>query len=232
MIGEEPFHDGLYRGPLLVGHEPAVGGDRCLLRLGERALDRAELVAQPGRHPIEQLLGAGGRLALDGTPLRAPDVEPVAACHHQVIHAHQLLHDGPIAAAHHADGATCGKPTHRVPRALGDDRILRPVDDRRERTVVVEEHSGPPAGQALGERFLIRERVRQVGDARRAHAHPVSASRRSMQMTFSQGCGSFLRWRPPGADPSTARRPRRPKNVRAEAKRQARASEDPFRCEN
>jgi hypothetical protein len=129
--GEQPLHDRRDRGPLVLAYEPVVRGDGRLLRLDERALDRIELVPQSRGHAIEQLLGARRRLVLDRTPLGAPDVEAVAACHHQIVDAHQCLHDGTIAAADNADGAAPRQPAHRIPHALGDHRILGAVDDRR-----------------------------------------------------------------------------------------------------
>ena len=180
MIREQPLHGRLDRGPLLLAYQPVVGGDGRLLRLDERALDRIELVAKLRGHAVEGLFVTRRRLVLDRTPLGAPDVEPVAACDHQVVDTRQCLHDGTIATADNADGAAARQPAHRIPHALGDHRILGPVDDRRERAVVVEEHGRPPAGQLLAELLVIRERVRQVGDASPPDAHPSDPLSSSM----------------------------------------------------
>jgi hypothetical protein len=102
---------------------------------------------------------------LDRAALGAPDVEAVAAGDHEVVHAHELLHHGAVATADNTDGAATRQPAHRISHALGDHRILGAIDDRREGAVVVEEHGGLPSGQLLAEPLVIRERVRQVGNA-------------------------------------------------------------------
>jgi hypothetical protein len=165
VISEQPLDHRLDRGPLLLAYEPVVDGDGRLLALDEGALDRFELVPQARDHAFEQPLRARRRLVLDRAPLGAPDVEAVAAGDHQVVHAHELLHHGAVATADDADGAATRQPAHRLSHALGDHRILEAVDDRRERAVVVEEHGGLPSGQPVAEPLVVRERVRQVGNA-------------------------------------------------------------------
>jgi hypothetical protein len=89
----------------------------------------------------------------------------VTACDHEIVDPHQRLHDGTIATADDANGAAPSQAAHCVAHALGDQGILGPVDDRREGAVVVEKHGRTPAGHPLAEALVIRERVRQVGNA-------------------------------------------------------------------
>jgi 2-phospho-L-lactate transferase/gluconeogenesis factor (CofD/UPF0052 family) len=83
----------------------------------------------------------------------------------------QPLHDLPVASAHDADRAARREPSHRVAHALRDDRVLRALDNRRQRLVVVEEHGGTAPAQPLPELLAVAQRVRQPVDAGRGRAH-------------------------------------------------------------
>jgi hypothetical protein len=120
---------------------------------------------------FEQLREGGALLALERSPFRTPDVEAVAAGDHQVVDAHQLLDDGAIAAADHAYGAAAGQLSHHLAHALGDDRILRAIDDWRERAVVVEEDRDALAGHPLDERLRVTKGMWQPADVRATDAH-------------------------------------------------------------
>jgi hypothetical protein len=115
---------------------------------------------------------------LDLALVRAPDVATVAARHHQVVDSHQLLHDGPVAAADHAHRAALGQRLHRVPHAVADHAILGAVDDRGQHPVIVEEHHRAPPGQPLGEPAVIGQNIGQcigqIADRRRRRRHHQS----------------------------------------------------------
>jgi hypothetical protein len=74
---------------------------------------------------------------LNLTARGAPDVEAVAAGHDQIVDAHEFSDHSPIAPADHAHGAPLGQPADGVAHALGDDRVFRPIDDGRQRAVLV-----------------------------------------------------------------------------------------------
>lgn len=111
--------------------------DRGLLRLDQSPVDGTGLIANMVRHPLEKGFEATARLVLERASVWAPDVEAMTSCDHQVLDAHQLLHDRPVTTAHNADGAAPRQRAHHLPHALGNDRVLRPVDDRGQRAVVV-----------------------------------------------------------------------------------------------
>src|SRR5215216_5837495 len=140
VFGEDLLDGPSHLWPLILRYEPVVGGYGGLLRLDEGAIDLAQLLAQARLHSFEQPSEAFAFLALDLTALGAPDVEAVAAGDDQVVYPHELLDHPPVAPADHAHGATSGQVANGVTHALRDERVLGPVDDRRQRAVVVEEH--------------------------------------------------------------------------------------------
>jgi hypothetical protein len=83
------------------------------------------------------------------------DVEAMAACHHQTVDTHPLIDDRSISTADHADRGAFGEPAYRVSHAVGDDGVLWPVHDRRQCSIVVEEHRRPTTIQALGKLLAI-----------------------------------------------------------------------------
>jgi hypothetical protein len=123
--------------PFVLRNEPVVGGHGGLLRLDESAIDDAQLLTQACLHPFEQPREALAFFALDLTARRAPDVEAVAAGDDQVVYAHEPLDHPPITPADHTHGATPGQLADGIAHALRDERLLGPVDDRRQRAVVV-----------------------------------------------------------------------------------------------
>ncbi len=84
----------------------------------------------------------------------------MVASHDQVVEAHELLHDLAVAAADHGHGDSLGQPPHRLTHALRDHGVLRPVADRGQGSVVVEEHGRLLAGEAPSQRLALAERVR------------------------------------------------------------------------
>jgi hypothetical protein len=59
-------------------------------------LDGTSLILDTVRHPREERVEAAARLVLERASIRAPNVEAMASGDHQVIDAHQLLHDRPV----------------------------------------------------------------------------------------------------------------------------------------
>src|SRR5215204_1523641 len=171
--------------PLILRNEPVVGGYGRLLRLDEGAIDLAQLLAQARLHPFEQPPEAFAFLALDLTAHGAPDVEAVAAGDDQVVYAHELLDYPPVAPADYAHGATSGQVANGVPHALRDERVLGPVDDRRQRAVVVEEHGRSSSRQITGQLVTVLERVRQITNVPGHRLPPFHATRLEGPSTYS-----------------------------------------------
>ena len=134
--------------------QPVAHRDRGPLRLDHHTRDRADLGAQPvcGLDDVGEPTRS---VVLDLALVRAPDVETAAARHHQVVDSHQLLHDGPVAAADHAHRAALRQRPHRVPHAVGDHAIPGAVDEQGQHPVVVEEHHQASPGQPLDEPAVI-----------------------------------------------------------------------------
>src|SRR5918998_1786327 len=118
---------------------------------------------EPRLYLIEQRLERGALLTLDGA-LRAPDVEAAAAGDDQVVEAHELLHQPPVAPADHAHRAPPGELADGSAHALGDDGVLGSVRYRGQGAVVVEEDSGGPHVQEPGQLVAMGQRVRQITD--------------------------------------------------------------------
>jgi hypothetical protein len=129
------------------------------LRHGLALSSSCFLLAQTRLHPFEQSPELLAFLALDLTARGAPDVEAVAAGNDQVVYTHELLHHPPVAPADHAHGATPGEPANCVTHALGDQGVLRPINDGRQRTVVVEEDGRPSSRQVPVELVPVLDRV-------------------------------------------------------------------------
>jgi hypothetical protein len=110
-------------------------------------LDGTSLILDTVRHPREERVEAAARLVLERASIRSPDVEAMASGDHQVIDAHQLLHDRPVTTADNADGAAPRQRAHCLSHARGDDGVPGPVNDRGQRAVVVQEHGrkAPPS---------------------------------------------------------------------------------------
>src|SRR5215203_2818744 len=185
VFGEDLLDGPSHLWPLILRNEPVVGGYGRLLRLDEGAIDLAQLLAQARLHPFEQPPEAFAFLALDLTAHGAPDVEAVAAGDDQVVYAHELLDYPPVAPADHAHGATSGQVANGVPHALRDERVLRPVDDRRQRAVVVEEHGRSSSRQITGQLITVLERVRQITDVPGHRLPPRHATRLEGPSTYS-----------------------------------------------
>jgi hypothetical protein len=167
--GQQLVDDRLDPRPVRLVDEPVVHRHRARFGLHERARHRAGAVAQVGGDRLQQPFEAFRHVELDLAAAGAPDVEAVAAGHDQVVQSHQPLDDRPVAAADHAHAGALRQPLHRVAHALGDHRVLRPVDDRRQRPVVVEEDGHLLAGQSRRQRPEVLERVRQLADACARH---------------------------------------------------------------
>src|SRR5215208_62823 len=185
VSGEDLLDGPSYLWPLVFRNEPVVGGDGGLLRLDEGTIDGAQLLAQAGLHSFEQVCELLSFLALDLAASGAPDIEAVAAGHYQVIYAHELLDHPPVAPADHAHGATCGQLADGVPHALRDERLLRPVDDRRQRAVVVEEHGRALSLQAPFQLVAVIERVWQITNVPGHRLRHFHATRLEGPSTYS-----------------------------------------------
>src|SRR3712207_2275561 len=172
MLGEYSIHNLFDFRPLLFGDKPVVGRDRGFLRLDQRALDRVNLLVEPRSHLVKQRLESNAFRALDGTFLRAPDVEAVAAGDDQVVEAHELLHYPPVAPANHAHRAPPGQPSDGVPHALGDDSVLGTVHYGGQRAVVVEEDGRRFPGKLFGQLVTVGQRVRQIADVLISQSSP------------------------------------------------------------
>src|SRR5215203_4886248 len=185
VFGEDLLDGPSHLWPLILRNEPVVGSYGRLLRLDEGAIDLAQLLAQARLHPFEQPPEAFAFLALDLTAHGAPDVEAVAAGDDQVVYAHELLDYPPVAPADYAHGATSGQVANGVPHALRDERVLGPVDDRRQRAVVVEEHGRSSSRQITGQLITVLERVRQITNVPGHRLPPFHATRLEGPSTYS-----------------------------------------------
>ena len=136
-----------------------MGGHRGLLRLDECALHRVELLvklavtlrATPRPAAASCSISPSGLQMSKRLPATTRSSTPMSCC--------TTGRSRPLTTQTQRFVSL-----HRV-RMLGDQRVLRAVDDRRERAVVVQEDGRPPAPHPLAELLVIRERVRQIGDA-------------------------------------------------------------------
>ena len=164
MPSQQLVDDRLDTAALCFVDEPVVQGNRARLGLDERPGHVRDPVSELGRELLEQRLVALRDMALDGGARGAPDVEAVASRDDQFVEAHQPLDDGTVAPADYAHAAPPRQPLHRLAHAVRDHGVLRPVDDRRQRAVVVEEHGELLARKPGGERAELLERVLKLFD--------------------------------------------------------------------
>jgi len=118
--------------------------------LDKGAFDRAQLIPKACLNTFEQPPKIFTFFAADLAACGAPDVEAVAAGDDQVVHAHKLLDRGAVAPADHAHGAAGGQPAYGPTHPFRDHRVLWAVDDRRQRAIIVEEHSRRSALHVAG----------------------------------------------------------------------------------
>ena len=87
----------------------------------------------------------------------------MASCDDQILDAHEILHDATIAAAHHANRAAPRKSPDCGAHALRDHGVLRSVDDRSHRAVIVEEDRRTTSAEPPGEFVAVTQGVGQRG---------------------------------------------------------------------
>ena len=179
MRGQHPVDKILDTRPVALVDEAVVDRHRALLRLDERAVDSDHFLSDHLRHAPKQIREPGALLALEPSAFGAPDIKAVAARNDEIVDPHQLLHHSTITPTDHAHRAPMRQRTHDLAHLVRNDRVLRPIDDRRERPVVIEEHRNALASHPLAQTGRVVEGVRQPANlcAIGAHReHPLAAA--------------------------------------------------------
>jgi hypothetical protein len=163
VVGQRALDRRLDLADAVLRHPPVVDGDGEALRLHLGAGHRRQLAAQPLGHPRHQRRQVGRRLVTHARALRAGDVEAVAARVDELGQAHPCRHVAAVAAGDDDHRRAAGERRHRLAHPRQDGGVRRPLDDRRQGAVEVEEDHRPPPGEPA---LDLAPAVQRRGDRR------------------------------------------------------------------
>lgn len=193
MLRQHAVDDRLYGRPVGVGDEAVVQRDRCLLGFDHRALDRVGLLAHAFRDALDQLLKAAARLVFQRALRRTPDIETVAPAtirSSTPMRPWTTRRSRPLTTQNRA---ALRKSPDRRAHALRDDRVLRPVDDRSQRAVVVEEDRRTMSPEVPRELVAVAHGVGQRRDARPGRHRKCAARSSIAPARLPSACAAIRR---------------------------------------